>query len=442
MLGSLVYLNKRMPTKVCSNPNSGFFVSTIKEHGDGVNSGPYKNPNIVSSLGADEGLKNPNFAATKTTYHQQQKKVRVFSSTDCQDETNPNSSQPVRGSNVQTHNINDVVKLFGVPLNSLRDIEEFVQDLQVGKHELWPLLTKEKNDEITNIVCNRYSLLSANQPKGVDDVNPSRKASPIDPNADDNLPSKVTPSDPIVQSVDINTKSTSYARAAGASAKDQPSSNFCPLVADPVFDGVNIFIPRKVVEKKWSIDTRLLKEELTRISLIATFIGKPIILDSFTSSMCNDSWGRSSFARCLIKVNLKADLVDAVTIRIPSLTGDDFTKETIRGVIPPIVTTFNVVTPTVEKTNDVFQTLKKVRYEPKASTSAPKKGVTDVGNASTSSMLQNTGTSSNKDNINSSNSFAALNVEDEEEEEVVKNVYDKKANLVPGGSSSFTATVG
>ncbi|GJT41704.1 hypothetical protein Tco_0941569 [Tanacetum coccineum] len=38
------------------------------------------------------------------------------------------------------HNIDDVAKLFGVPLNTLKDIDDFVQDLQLGKHELWPLL--------------------------------------------------------------------------------------------------------------------------------------------------------------------------------------------------------------------------------------------------------------------------------------------------------------
>ncbi|GKF92868.1 zinc knuckle CX2CX4HX4C containing protein, partial [Tanacetum coccineum] len=46
--------------------------------------------------------------------------------------------------------------------------------------------------------------------------------------------------------------------------------------------------------------------------------------------MCNDSWGRSSFALCLIEVNSEADLVDVVTIGISSLSEDDFTKETIR----------------------------------------------------------------------------------------------------------------
>ncbi|GJT92639.1 hypothetical protein Tco_1081484 [Tanacetum coccineum] len=168
---------------------------------------------------------------------------------------------------------------------------------------------------------------------------------------------KAMPSDPIVQSVDINTKSTSYAGAVGASTKEQPKVNFNvrPLVVDLIFNGVNISIPRKVVKK-----------------------------------------GRSSFARCLIKINSKAELVDVVTIGIPSLSGDDFTKETIHVVSPPIITTSNVVAPTMEKSNDGFQTMGKkkkrkgkfkstnggqfagpsvkhnVRYEPKSTTSAPK----------------------------------------------------------------------
>ncbi|GJV80330.1 copia protein [Tanacetum coccineum] len=203
------------------------------------------------------------------------------------------------------------------------------------------------------------------------------------------------------KAVDINTMSTSYARAAGVSAKDQPkvNSNFRPLVDDPIFDGVNIFIPYKVVKKAgleaileggpWLIrklhDVRIQVFEEDGISLIATFIGKPVTLYSYTSSMCNDSWGRSSFAQCLIKVNSEADLVDIATIDIPLLTGDDFTKETIRVkyewrpprcdlckifghvhdhcpnkvVCPPIVTTSNVVTPTIEKTNNGFQTMSK-----------------------------------------------------------------------------------
>ncbi|GJT32951.1 zinc knuckle CX2CX4HX4C containing protein [Tanacetum coccineum] len=237
-----------------------------------------------------------------------------------------------------------------------------------------------------------------------------------------------------------------------------------------------------IILKKWSMGTSLQKEELTRIpiwvklhdvplqvfeedgiSLIATFIGKPIMLDSYTSSMCKDSWGRSSFARCLIKVNLEADLVDVVTISIPSLTGDDFTKETIRVASPHVVTTSNVVAPIVENSNDGFQTMGKkkkrkgkakstnggqfagpsvkytVRYEPKAAPSAPKKGTTNVSNPS---MLKTAKTIPKKDNFTTYNSFYALNDEEEDDEEV-KNVYDESANFPKtGGSSSFTTAAG
>nr|GFC15542.1 zinc knuckle CX2CX4HX4C [Tanacetum cinerariifolium] len=214
------------------------------------------------------------------------------------------------------------------------------------------------------------------------------------------------------------------------------------------------------------------------------------MLDSYTCFMCNDSWGSISFARFLIEVNSKADLVDVVTIGIPSLTGDDFTKETIRVeykwrlsrcklckifchihdhcpkkvVSPLIVTTSNVVTHTVEKTIDGFQTVDKkkkrkgkskstnggefagpsviqsLKYESKASIIAPKKEATNVSNASkSSSMLKTAGTSSKKDNISTSNSYFALN----DEEENVVYVYDESANLFTNtktcGSSSFTA---
>ncbi|GJW48110.1 zinc knuckle CX2CX4HX4C containing protein [Tanacetum coccineum] len=244
------------------------------------------------------------------------------------------------------------------------------------------------------------------------------------------------PSDPIVQSVDIITKSTSYAGVAGASTKEQPnvSSNFRPLVADPVFNGVNISIPHKVVKKagleavlesgpwmirktpiilkKWSMSTSLQKEELTRIPI----------------------WGRSSFARCLIEVNSEADLVDVVTIGIPSLTGDEFTTETIhveyewRSPRCDECKIFGHIHDHCPKkvkkrkgksksTNGgqfaspyVKQT---VRYEPKATPNAPKKGATNVRNPSKLSyMLKTTDTSLKKDNFTMSNSFFALNDEE------------------------------
>ncbi|GKD88817.1 hypothetical protein Tco_1364324, partial [Tanacetum coccineum] len=121
------------------------------------------------------------------------------------------------------------------------------------------------------------------------------------------------------------------------------------------------------------------------------------------------------FARCLIEVNSEVDLVDVVTIGIPSLTRVDFIKETIHVVSPSIVATSNVVTPT-------------------------------VGQFAGPSIKPNTtGCSSKNDNIITSNSYSALN-EEEDEEEDNENVYDETANLFlntkTSESSSFTAVVG
>ncbi|GJR71801.1 zinc knuckle CX2CX4HX4C containing protein [Tanacetum coccineum] len=259
------------------------------------------------------------------------------------------------------------------------------------------------------------------------------KVSYADDSINLNVDESTIPSDPIVQSVDIN-KSTSYAGVAGGSAKDQPNvnSNFRTLFKSPI------------ILKKWSMDTRLLKEELTRIpiwvklhdvpiqvfeedgiSLIATFIGKPVMLDSYTSSMCKIRWGRVVFARCLSEVNLEADLVDVVTI------GDESS----------VVATSNVDYPYAEKTNDGFQTVGKKKKRKGKSKS------TNGGQFTGPSVKHNTtGNSSKKDNLSMSNSFSALNEEEEDDEEDVENVYDESANLIQntkaGGSSSFTVAAG
>nr|GEU51296.1 hypothetical protein [Tanacetum cinerariifolium] len=296
----------------------------------------------------------------------------------------------------------------------------------------------------------------------------SEVKAPNDPNVDDNPPGMVSPSEPIVQSVDINTKSTSYAGAAGESTKEQPkvNSNFRPLVADLVFNDVNISIPRKVVEKmirntliilkKWPMGTSLLKEELTRIAVWVKLHDVP--LQVFEED------GRSCFARCLIKVNSKANLVDVVTIGIHSLTMDDFTKETIhvenewrppRCDICKIFGHIHEHCPKkMKKKKDKFKSTnggqfagpsikQNIRYDPKATTSAPKKRTTNVSNASKStSMLKTIVTSLKNDNIITSNAYSALN----DEEEEVENVYDESANLFlninTGGSSSFTVVAG
>ncbi|GJS96242.1 zinc knuckle CX2CX4HX4C containing protein [Tanacetum coccineum] len=144
----------------------------------------------------------------------------------------------------------DGAELFCVSLSTPKDIDTFTSDLESSKYRVWSELTREKRQDVMNTIWSVWNKLVAKNPIEMD-------------------VSKVSSSDPIVQAVDINTKSTSYARAAGASAKELPkvNSNFRPLVANPVFDGVNISILCKVVEK---VSTRF------EHTLYGYFIGKRI----------------------------------------------------------------------------------------------------------------------------------------------------------------------
>ncbi|GKE14919.1 zinc knuckle CX2CX4HX4C containing protein [Tanacetum coccineum] len=53
------------------------------------------------------------------------------------------------------------------------------------------------------------------------------------------------------------------------------------------------------------------------LSLITTQLGKPITLDSYTSTMCLSSWGKSTYARALIEVSAEKELVESLVIAIP-----------------------------------------------------------------------------------------------------------------------------
>ncbi|GKB40142.1 RNA-directed DNA polymerase, eukaryota, reverse transcriptase zinc-binding domain protein [Tanacetum coccineum] len=51
------------------------------------------------------------------------------------------------------------------------------------------------------------------------------------------------------------------------------------------------------------------------------------MLDSFTSSMCSEPWGRLGFARALIEVSANVDLKQVVTMAVPIIDGEGHTKE-------------------------------------------------------------------------------------------------------------------
>lgn len=55
------------------------------------------------------------------------------------------------------------------------------------------------------------------------------------------------------------------------------------------------------------------------------------MLDSYTSSMCVDAWGRPSYARAMIEVSAERSLCENITVATPWLDEPaGFTKEVVR----------------------------------------------------------------------------------------------------------------
>ncbi|XP_021990883.1 uncharacterized protein LOC110887614 [Helianthus annuus] len=66
------------------------------------------------------------------------------------------------------------------------------------------------------------------------------------------------------------------------------------------------------------------------LSLLASKIGNPKMLDSYTATMCAESWGRSSFARALVEIHADKELKKSITVAIPSLDGNSHAKVEVK----------------------------------------------------------------------------------------------------------------
>ncbi|GKE33068.1 nucleotide-diphospho-sugar transferase [Tanacetum coccineum] len=56
------------------------------------------------------------------------------------------------------------------------------------------------------------------------------------------------------------------------------------------------------------------------LSAIATKLGTPLMLDSYTSDMCMQSWGRLSFSRVMIELQADVELKDNIVVDMPKIT--------------------------------------------------------------------------------------------------------------------------
>ncbi|GJU83352.1 putative reverse transcriptase domain-containing protein [Tanacetum coccineum] len=94
-----------------------------------------------------------------------------------------------------------------------------------------------------------------------------------------------------------------------------------------------------LILKKWHPDKNLLKEDVSIVpvwvklhgvpvmdfsedglSAIATKLGTPLMLDSYTYDICMQSWGRSSYARVMIELQADTELKDNIVVAMPKIT--------------------------------------------------------------------------------------------------------------------------
>ncbi|GKD30966.1 probable indole-3-pyruvate monooxygenase YUCCA10 [Tanacetum coccineum] len=104
-----------------------------------------------------------------------------------------------------------------------------------------------------------------------------------------------------------------------------------------------------IIRKKWTPNTNLLKEDMNWVpiwvkfhdipivaftadglSVMATKLGNPIMLDSYTSSMCLQSWGRTDYARALIDIKVDRELKEDMVIAISIVDDDEEVLHTVR----------------------------------------------------------------------------------------------------------------
>ncbi|GJX53144.1 hypothetical protein Tco_0281513 [Tanacetum coccineum] len=138
-------------------------------------------------------------------------------------------------------------------------------------------------------------------------------------------------------------------------------------------------------------------------SAIATKLGTPLMLDSYTSYMCMQSWGRSSYASVMIKLRADVELIDNTWLCLKLLGAGE--KMTLKN---PCQTSRGV--PFGSKIG--FKPQKKYRLVPKkptaSSSSNMKKGVVPTIE------------------VNNSNPFKDLNLVDNDVELVFPDDYDNE----------------
>ncbi|GKA63606.1 hypothetical protein Tco_0763212 [Tanacetum coccineum] len=163
------------------------------------------------------------------------------------------------------------------------------------------------------------------------------------------------------------------------------------------------------------------------LSTIATKLGTPLMLDSYTSDMCIQSWGRSSYVRAMIEVRANVELKDTIMVfghvldECPNNIDPNVVKnmkrpsQTLRGVLKD-------VEPTIEVSNsNPFDVLNSVENDVDLGTNGGSPNLTSR-KANTSGFL-----SENVESSSTSNNFMVEKID-----KIERLIIEGKVTLVNG----------
>nr|GEW82454.1 hypothetical protein [Tanacetum cinerariifolium] len=72
------------------------------------------------------------------------------------------------------------------------------------------------------------------------------------------------------------------------------------------------------------LNTPFILKNKDGLSAIATKLGTPLMFDSYTTKMCMQSWGMSSYARAMIELLADVEVKDTIMVVMPKLIGEGF----------------------------------------------------------------------------------------------------------------------
>nr|GEW20689.1 Gag-Pol polyprotein [Tanacetum cinerariifolium] len=98
--------------------------------------------------------------------------------------TNPIETYVFQSTSSTQHDI--ISELFGVSLKTYKDFEDFINNIELGKNEVWLELFEEKRQEVPDTLCVMFKAFK-------------------EKNLNDSIPSKVSPSDPIRKAKSMST---------------------------------------------------------------------------------------------------------------------------------------------------------------------------------------------------------------------------------------------